>query len=413
MNHPTPTRSPLLYTALALGLLVLLTVNAASAGLSSLFTTYASQTNQLVAANSAVKFSSNNPDARYVRATILQASDLPAAIKDYYQAAMARPEDYVLWLSLARVYELNGDVAAAIAAAQQAVPLAPDYAEPHYQLGNIFLRAGRREEAFKELRLAAASNPTLLPGVIDLAWTVSAADVPSVLRMIDPQTDESRHELAQYFRAHKQVDAAIALYAALGPAEAPYRTSYVADLIGARQFKEAAKVWAVGRSGTVGPGLVNDPGFEQESDLREPGFGWRVGDRAEGFQLFLDATNPKEGRSSLRVEFKGGSDPGALIIGQFVLVEPQTRYSLQLDARSEELVSGGAPMVFILNAETGQILAASEPIKAKENWEDYKIDFQVPESTEAIQIVLRRTCDASPCPIFGRLWLDNFSLQKF
>src|SRR6185369_4875566 len=111
-----------------------------------------------------------------------------------------------------------------------------------------------------------------------------------------------------------------------GPAEAPYRTSYVADLIGAKQFKEAAKVWAVGRSGTVGPGLVNDPGFEQEGDLKEPGFGWRVGDRAEGFQLFLDATNPKEGGSSLKVEFKGGSDPGALIIGQFVLVEPQTRY---------------------------------------------------------------------------------------
>src|SRR4029079_12208817 len=260
MNHPTPTRSPLLYTALALGLLVLLTVNAASAGLSSLFTTYASQTNQLVAANSAVKFSSNNPDARYVRATILQASDLPAAIKDYYQAAMARPDDYVLWVGLARVYELNGDVPAAIAAAQQALPLAPNYAEPHYQLGNILLRAGRQEEAFKELRLAANSNPTLLPGVIDLAWSVSAGDAPSVLRKVDPQTDESRHELAQYFRAHKQADAAIALYAALGPAEAPYRISYVADLIGAKQFKEAAKVWAVGRSGTVGPGLVNDPG---------------------------------------------------------------------------------------------------------------------------------------------------------
>jgi hypothetical protein len=413
MNDSTkPKRSPVLYAALALGLLVLLTVNAVSSGLSSLFTTYASQTNQIAAANTAVRLSSNNPDARYVRATILQASDLPAAIKDYYQAAMARPDDYVLWLSLARVYELNGDVPAAIAAAQQAIPLAPDYAEPHYQLGNILLRAGRQDEAFQELRLAAASNPTLLPGVIDLAWTVSAGDVASVLRMIDPQTNESRHELAQYFRAHKQVDAAIVLYAALGAAEAPYRTSYVADLIGAKQFKEAAKVWAVGRPGIAGPGVVNDPGFEQESDLKEPGFGWRVGDRAEGFQLSLDATNPKEGRSSLKVEFKGGADPGALIIGQFVSVEPQAHYSLRLAARSEELVSGGAPMVFILNAATGQILAASEPIKAKGNWEDYKIDFQVPASTDAVQIVLRRTCDASPCPIFGRLWLDNFSLQK-
>ncbi|HEY6230392.1 MAG TPA: tetratricopeptide repeat protein [Pyrinomonadaceae bacterium] len=413
MNDATkPTKSPLIFNALAFALLVLVTISAASSGLSSLFTTYAAQTNQLADANTAVRLSSNNPDARYVRATILQASDLPAAIKDYYQAALARPEDYVLWLSLARVYELNGDVPAAIAAAQQAIPLAPDYAEPHYQLGNILLRAGRQEEAFKELRIAAASNPTLLPGVIDLAWTISAGNVSSVLRQIDPQTPESRHELAQYFRAHQQVDAAIALYSALGPVEAPYRTSYVADLIGAKQFKDAAKVWAVGRTGTVGTGVVNDAGFEQESDLKEPGFGWRIGDRAEGFQLSLDANNPKEGRSSLKVEFKGASDPGALIIGQFVLVEPQAHYSLKFAARSAELVSGGAPMLFILDAATGQILAASEPIRAKGNWEDYKIDFQVPASTDAIQIVLRRSCDVSPCPIFGRVWLDDFSLQK-
>jgi hypothetical protein len=48
-------------------------------------------------------------------------------------------------------------------AARQAIPLAPDYAEPHYQLGNILVRAGQTEEGFKELQLAAASNPTLFP----------------------------------------------------------------------------------------------------------------------------------------------------------------------------------------------------------------------------------------------------------
>src|SRR5215204_7539442 len=104
-------------------LLPLMTVHAARSGLASLFTTSAGQSNQIETANTALKLNGSNPDAHYVRATILQVSDLLRAIKDYHDAATIRPDDYVLWLSLARAYELNGEAAAAIAAARQAIPL--------------------------------------------------------------------------------------------------------------------------------------------------------------------------------------------------------------------------------------------------------------------------------------------------
>src|SRR4030095_6054668 len=167
-------------------LLFVLLVSAARSGLSSLMTSYAAITSQVSPASTAVLVDANNPDAHYVRGTILEATDLPAAVGEYFQAARARPDDYVLWLSLARARELNGETEGALAAARQAVPLAPDYAEPHYQLGNILLRAGQTEEAFKELRLAGASNPTLLPGVIDLAWRVSNGNVEFVVGAIKP-----------------------------------------------------------------------------------------------------------------------------------------------------------------------------------------------------------------------------------
>ncbi len=139
--------------AVAVGLLVLLvllTWNVARSGYASLLTTYAAQTNQISLADSAVRLGTSNPDAHHVRATILESIDLPGAVAEHYQAALTRPDDYVLWLSLARACELSGDSTAAIAAAKQAAPLAPDYAEPHYQLGNILLRAGQTDEAFKE-----------------------------------------------------------------------------------------------------------------------------------------------------------------------------------------------------------------------------------------------------------------------
>ena len=395
-------------------ILVLLTWNTARSGYGSLLANYAALSNQIAAANSAMSLSSSDPDTHYVRATILVANDLPGAIAEYNQAALARPSDYVLWLSLARACEQNGDTSAAVAAARQAVPLAPEYAEPHYQLGNILLRAGQRDEGFKELRLAGISNPSLMPGIIDLAWRVSGGDVEFVTRAIEPRTPAVYQMLAQYFGQRREVDAAIAMYAAAGSEGEHYRRAYLHDLIAEKQFKGAAKLWAVGRQSAAVPGVMIDPGFETESDLTEPGFAWRVGDSPQGFHLSLDSANPKESHSSLKIQFDGASDPASPVITQLVLVESHAHYQLRFAIRSEDLVSGGLPRVVLTDAEADKVLGQSDQFpRATNGWQEYTIDFESGEATSAIQIALQRqTCATAPCPIFGRLWLDNFSLQK-
>ncbi len=395
-------------------ILLLLTWNTARFGLASLLSTYAAQNSQIVPANTAVTLSAGSPDAHYVRAAILEASDLVGAIAEYQQAALARPDDYVLWLSLARACELNGDTAAAIAAARQAVPLAPDYSEPHYQLGNILLRAGQRDEAFKELRLAGGSNPTLMPGIIDLAWRVSGGDVQFVTRAMAPGTPQAYQELGQYFRQRKEVGAAIAMYAAAGNAGEADRKSYVRELIAAKRFKDAANLWAVGRQPGAAPGVMIDPGFEEERDLDEPGFGWHLGEKRQGFRLSLDTNNPREGRSSLKVDFSGDSDPSSPVISQLVLIEPGAHYQLRFVVRSESIVSGGPPLLAVMDADANKILSQSDQFPgATDGWREYTIDFVSGPSASAVEISLQRQpCDKSPCPIFGRLWLDRFSLQK-
>jgi tetratricopeptide (TPR) repeat protein len=401
-------------SAALLIVLLLLTWNTARSGLASLLTTSAANTSQIAAANAAVSFDTSNPDAHYIRATILSSSDLPASISEYEQAALARPEDYVLWLSLARARELGGDTAGAVSAARQAVPLAPYYGEPHYQLGNILLRAGEREEAFKELRLAGESNPTLMPGIIDLAWRVSNGNIEFVTRAIAPGSPSAYLALGKYFRQREAVGAAIAMYAAAGNAADEDRNPFMGELIATKRFKDAASLWTVERGKAVEPGVMIDPGFEQESNLDEPGFGWRLGEKRQGFHLALDTNNPQEGRSSLKVDFAGDSDPSSPVISQLVLIEPGSHYQLRFAVRSESIVSGGPPLLAVIDADTGKPLKQSEPFsKSTDGWREYTIDFDSGQSATALKLALQRqACDKSPCPIFGRLWLDNFTLKK-
>ncbi|MFS8085484.1 MAG: hypothetical protein ACMG6H_07615, partial [Acidobacteriota bacterium] len=119
----------------AVALVVLLaTWQVGRAGFASLLSTYASKSNKMAAAQAALRLSPNDPEIHYVRGAIFEANgDLAAAVEEYTQAARLRADDYVLWLALARTRELTGNTADALAAATQAVALAPHYAQPHWQ----------------------------------------------------------------------------------------------------------------------------------------------------------------------------------------------------------------------------------------------------------------------------------------
>ena len=390
-----------------------LTSIAARAGLASLFAAYAGNANVMAAADAAVNLSPGDPDVHLIRGELFEkGGSLSAAIKEYETAATARSDDYVLWLSLARAAELNGERERAIAAARRAIPLAPFYAQPHWQLGNMLLRAGRKEEAFKELRLAGASNPTMMPGIIELAWQFLGGSPDAVTRALNPERPEAYAALGQYFRQRGEVPDAIAMYAAAGSRAREERRSYLAELVSAKRFKEAADLWAVDHSANA-IGEMIDPGFEQETDLTEPGFGWRAGENSTGFHLSLDSTRPRAGRLCLQIKFDGNAANGAPIITQLVRVEAHTQYQIRFAARSESIISGGLPFFEIVDANTGASLAHSDDLpQSTVGWRDYSLDFNSGESP-AIQLILKRkNCSSQPCPIFGRLWLDGFSLLK-
>ena len=86
----------------------------------------------------------------------------------------------------------SGDTQGALAALDQAVRWAPHYAHTHWQRGNLLLRMGRANEAFTELRTAAAANPRYAPNLIDLAWGISRNDLKTTEALLNIKTDNDR-----------------------------------------------------------------------------------------------------------------------------------------------------------------------------------------------------------------------------
>lgn len=368
--------------------------------------------------------SPSDPEAHYSRAVASALlGDDGAAVEGLERAARLRPRYFQSWLRLGRARERAGDAGGAVGALREAVRLAPFYAEPRWQLGNTLLRDARPEEAFAELRLAAASRPSLAPYTFELAWRAYGGDARAVERAAAPSNASARVALARFYSKRGLGAEALAQFRAAGGAVgAEERRALVAEMIEAGQFGEAREVWAGesggaegGRAG-VGAGVLLDGGFEDKATREGPGFGWRFARDLEGVLVSLDLTEPRAGAHSLRFQFDGAPDASARLATQLVTVEPGARYRLRYAARVENLVSGGPPHVAVLDAGKGERTPVALSAKLEggtRGWEDYEVEFVAPEATGAVLVVIRRQpCAQPPCPVFGRVWFDDFSLEK-
>src|SRR5262245_16345070 len=121
----------------------------------------------LAAANWAASMAPDDPLAHWRIGQVTQKT-LPldkqvAAIGEYEKAVSLSPNDYRFWMTLGTAQEQAGNPAQAELALKRAVALAPAYAYPRWYLGNLYLRSGRYDEAFAELRQASQADLDLMP----------------------------------------------------------------------------------------------------------------------------------------------------------------------------------------------------------------------------------------------------------
>ncbi len=391
-------------------------------GSSRLLSFYGRAAYKIESADTAVALNANDPEAHHARALVLiDRAEISEAVKELERAVRLRPRDYYLWLELGRTRDESDDVQGTIQALTRAVELAPFYAQPRWQLGNVLFRQGRRDEAFLELRRAAMSDPSLVPNLIDLAWGANSGNAQAVELAVKPQNTAAKLALARFFVKHGKTAEAIELFHSAGDLAVEDRRTLLKELMNKRAFVEAYDLWldsggATDEKTRNGISEITDGGFENVINLNEIGFGWRLKTETEEIKFFQDTVEPRASAQSLRIEFKGNSEPETPFLSQIVLVNPKSHYRLRFAARVKDIVTGGLPLLVVSDASSTDARELARSVQLPQGtsgWQDFNIEFTTGDSTRAVWLsLLRRPCIATPCPIFGFIWLDDFTLQK-
>lgn len=388
----------------------------ASYGISRLLSRAALTLQNLAVAQGATSMTPADAQAHRANAALLSQFDQPAeSIVALEQGIAVRPRDYSMWLALGLLRDRMGDTTGALAALDQAVELAPFYAHPRWQRGNVLLRANQYEAAFADLNMAAQSNPELMVNLIDLAWGVTRGDSQLTEQLLDIKTDKARVMFARFLAARGRAVESMRQLNAAGAIDESERRGLIGQLLEKQAFGEAYYVWSGTdpSSNKVDATSIHDGGFEATLSTNQSGFGWRVPDtRIVG--LSIDPNEPHSGARSLRMDFAGESPPSALL-SQLFIVKPSTRYRIHFAARSREVVTGGRPLVSVTDAgQNGPELGRSAALDTgTSGWRPFSIEFTTGTTTGAVTMMVKREdCTSSPCPIFGSISLDSFSIEQ-
>jgi len=389
---------------------------AARIGVARTTTRKAAVSNQ-AAIDRAVRLSPSDPETHFARgASLQQSEDYTQAKAEFERAVQLRPRDYFLWLLLGMARDSDRDQDGALIALRQSASLAPAYAQPSWQLGNLLLRRGDLNEAFIELRKAAKADPTVLPVVIDLAWNISQHDLRQFEGLLQPDTDATRLGIALFLAKHNQSAAAADQFLSTQVNSGAKVDALLDELLKVRAFSDAYRVWVRMRGETANNGgAFFDGGFEGSLATGQAGFGWQISSNLTNVEMSVDTSDRHSGGRSLHIEFRGNSNPATSVLTQLVLVTPLTHYRITFAALTRDLVSAASPVITVTDASDPKnaVLIQSAPVVPdKSGWRTFTLDLKTNDTTGAIMVsVARQNCANDPCPAFGSLWLDSFELR--
>ena len=380
----------------------------------------------LKVAQMAVDFAPNDPLThwRFAQASqkLLPLDQHSRAIAEYERAVSLSPNDYRFWMALGTAREQSGDSAKAEEALKRAVALAPSYSYPHWYLGNLMLRNGRYEEAFKELRLAAEADAELEPQQFNFLWAIYNENLEA-LKTAMGEGSERRARFALYLLTQQRHDDGLRVWDSLSGDEKKTNrdtaNSMIANLLLARRFHDAMRVWndiAPNERYRVEFGKIFDGGFEEAINYGpDMPFGWQVKE-APQLQIGIDPNDSNSGNRSLRLVFQVRAKLEALNVSQLIPVTPGSEYDFEYFFRTEKLESGSAPMVQLFDATDGALLTSSSQASGTNPWTRLNFSFKTAAKTEAVILrIVRNKCsdEETPiCPIFGSIWYDDFSFKR-
>ena len=369
------------------------------------------------------------PDAPYISEVAMQlapgdpmtswlraSAAVPPNLALYENAVRLSPFDYRWRIELARAYDQSDRPEEAEAQFKNAVDLVPAYVYPHWQLGNFYLRRGRTDEGFAELKKAAVKNQTYRDQVFSLAWDYFDKDASKVEELM-PDAPDARADLALFFAARGRAPDALRVWNQLTDeqkAASPQFAKVMAQgLYAQRSFPQALEFYRqLGVDTDARPEAVTNPGFERTIlSAEESPFGWQVSRGEAKVDITADNTMKHTGSRSLRIVFRNYAKTEFTNVFQVVTVEPGRNYRLSFWVSTENLKTSGAPVLQVVNANDEKLLAGSKPFPTgSSNWQQFVVEVRTPENCNAIRLQTSRAPCGEQCPIIGTFWYDDFEL---
>lgn len=362
-----------------------------------------------------------DPVGKWLRASVGDVMDpeqAKAAIGYFEETVRLAPNDYRWRIELGRAYEQNEMTEKAAASFKEAVRLAPHYASPRWTLGNFYLRHDRSDEALAELKKAAENNQQFRDQVFSLAWDIFDKD-PAMVESLAGDKTEAKARLAYFFAARGQAADSLRNWNLLTEAEKaanPDTAKAIAHGLFIKryfpqslEFSRQAGIDIEAEFETITNGSF-EKGVNDDKDSR---FTWQIARNDSKFEVAAESKVKREGNRSLKITFRNFNKPALSNLFQTVVVQPGTRYRLSVWVRTENLRSGGGPLIELMNANDDTLLQRSEPFPTGTNdWTEVALDFFAPANCNGVIIRTARAYCGEECPITGVIWYDDFSLSR-
>ncbi|MEP7211772.1 MAG: hypothetical protein ABI791_01770 [Acidobacteriota bacterium] len=384
----------------------------------SLGNTFAVAAPDIEVAETAVALAPADPQSHFASAVLhertFESADAVTAVREYEKAASLSPNNYLIWLALAKIREASGDRDGGQSALARARDLAPNYARVRWAYGNVLLRQGEPEAAFEEMRAAASADQLFAQPLVVAAQQFydgdadavrkAAGDSPAVLAALSLSlTNDKRFDEA--LEIWQKIDGdQRSLFADTGK-------TILSKTIEAGKYNAALSLAnLLGDAPKYVVGAVYDGGFENGVTMQNAGpFDWRIADGQQP-QVALTDGQRHSGAYSLLLIFRSNAGSDIRPIAQTIAVVPGAAYRFESFYRSD--VKTAAKIHWQVTAADGRPLASTVPLAPSAEFNALSCDFTVPADVDGINITLVRDACPGPCPIAGNLWLDDISMRE-
>jgi tetratricopeptide (TPR) repeat protein len=196
---------------------------------------------------------------------------------------------------------------------------------------------------------------------------------------------------------------------ASGTQDEDIRLKYIHFLVSQKQVEQAADIR---RQNVDDIDSMTNAGFENEITGR--GFDWRYTANQKGkWTIRRTLSGAFSGAHCLKIRFEGKENISFSHLYQIVPIDSLTPYRLTYHWRSRDLTTDQGPFVDIYGYDCKGFYAKGPMMLDTHGWQKQDIEFTAPGNCHAVVVRLhRRPSRRFDSKIAGRLWLDDFRLEK-